>query len=112
MHQQQHSSRRHAAPRHSSERGAAGDADALNERLVALMERTGYAMVQENGQRRYGGPPPLWHAPPPPPEAELYVARIPQCCFEVTIYKFLQFTYSFLSSYKYVFGSFVLRSTE
>lgn len=26
--------------------------------LLALMERTGYSMVQENGQRKYGGPPP------------------------------------------------------
>ncbi|KAG7236300.1 hypothetical protein INR49_001216, partial [Caranx melampygus] len=26
--------------------------------LVALMDRTGYDMVQENGQRKYGGPPP------------------------------------------------------
>lgn len=26
--------------------------------LLALMERTGYNMVQENGQRKYGGPPP------------------------------------------------------
>lgn len=26
--------------------------------LLALMERTGYTMVQENGQRKYGGPPP------------------------------------------------------
>lgn len=26
--------------------------------LLALMERTGYSVVQENGQRKYGGPPP------------------------------------------------------
>lgn len=26
--------------------------------LLALMEKTGYSMVQENGQRKYGGPPP------------------------------------------------------
>lgn len=26
--------------------------------LLALMERTGYSMVQVNGQRKYGGPPP------------------------------------------------------
>lgn len=26
--------------------------------LLALMERTGYNIVQENGQRKYGGPPP------------------------------------------------------
>lgn len=26
--------------------------------LLALMEKTGYNMVQENGQRKFGGPPP------------------------------------------------------
>lgn len=26
--------------------------------LLELMERTGYSMVQENGQRKFGGPPP------------------------------------------------------
>lgn len=26
--------------------------------LLALMEKTGYSMVQENGQRKFGGPPP------------------------------------------------------
>uniref|UniRef100_A0A673HI52 Uncharacterized protein n=1 Tax=Sinocyclocheilus rhinocerous TaxID=307959 RepID=A0A673HI52_9TELE len=26
--------------------------------LLALMDRTGYSMVQENGQRKFGGPPP------------------------------------------------------
>lgn len=26
--------------------------------LLALIENTGYNMVQENGQRKFGGPPP------------------------------------------------------
>lgn len=26
--------------------------------LVALMDKTGYDILQENGQRKYGGPPP------------------------------------------------------
>lgn len=26
--------------------------------LLALMEKTGYNIMQENGQRKYGGPPP------------------------------------------------------
>lgn len=26
--------------------------------LLDLMEKSGYSMVQENGQRKYGGPPP------------------------------------------------------
>lgn len=29
--------------------------------LLALMEKTGYSMVQENGQRKFGGPPPGKH---------------------------------------------------
>ncbi|KAF3853034.1 hypothetical protein F7725_013722 [Dissostichus mawsoni] len=32
--------------------------------LRALMLRTGYQLLQENGQRRYGGPPPSWDGPP------------------------------------------------
>lgn len=32
--------------------------------LLDLMEKTGYNMVQENGQRKYGGPPPgVWTQP-------------------------------------------------
>lgn len=26
--------------------------------LLSLIDKTGYNMVQENGQRKYGGPPP------------------------------------------------------
>lgn len=29
--------------------------------LLALMEKTGYSMVQQNGQRKFGGPPPGKH---------------------------------------------------
>lgn len=36
-----------------------GQAVSPNETaLLALMEKTGYSMVQENGQRKFGGPPP------------------------------------------------------
>lgn len=28
--------------------------------LLALMEKTGYNMIQENGQRKYGPPPGVW----------------------------------------------------
>ena len=36
-----------------------GGTDSPNEAaLLALMEKTGYSMVQENGQRKFGGPPP------------------------------------------------------
>ncbi|XP_065351457.1 RNA-binding protein 47-like isoform X1 [Cloeon dipterum] len=63
-------------------RSSRGDDD-LPHRLLQLIDRTGYKMVQENGQRRYGGPCPGWEDhPPPPAEAELYVSRIPPHCFE------------------------------
>ena len=65
-------------------RSSRGDDD-LPLRLLQLIDRTGYKMVQENGQRRYGGPCPGWEDhPPPPAEAELYVSRIPPHCFEVS----------------------------
>lgn len=32
--------------------------DDKSESLLALLEKTGYNMVQENGQRKFGGPPP------------------------------------------------------
>uniref|UniRef100_I3JRA2 RNA-binding protein 47 n=1 Tax=Oreochromis niloticus TaxID=8128 RepID=I3JRA2_ORENI len=59
-----------------------GVAGAPNEAaLVALMERTGYSMVQENGQRKYG-PPPGWNAPSPPRGCEIFVGKIPRDVYE------------------------------
>jgi len=50
--------------------------------LLKLLERTGYQLVQINGQRLYGGPPPNWKGPPPPRGSEIFVGRIPRNCFE------------------------------
>ncbi|XP_068134990.1 probable RNA-binding protein 46 isoform X2 [Hyperolius riggenbachi] len=50
--------------------------------LLALMERTGYNMVQENGQRKFGGPPPGWEGPPPPRGCEVFVGKIPRDLYE------------------------------
>uniref|UniRef100_A0A4W6CPD9 Probable RNA-binding protein 46 n=1 Tax=Lates calcarifer TaxID=8187 RepID=A0A4W6CPD9_LATCA len=50
--------------------------------LLALMEQTGYNMVQENGQRKYGGPPPGWEGPPPPRGCEVFVGKIPRDLYE------------------------------
>lgn len=59
-----------------------GVAGAPNEAaLVALMERTGYNMVQENGQRKYG-PPPGWNGPSPPRGCEIFVGKIPRDVYE------------------------------
>lgn len=49
--------------------------------LLKLMERTGYPMVQENGQRKYG-PPPDWNAQNPPRGGEIFVGKIPRDCYE------------------------------
>lgn len=60
-----------------------GVAGAPNEAaLIALMERTGYAMVQENGQRKYGGPPPGWEGFHPPRGCEVFVGKIPRDVYE------------------------------
>ncbi|KAM4604186.1 RNA-binding protein 47 isoform 2-T3 [Polymixia lowei] len=59
-----------------------GVAGAPNETaLVALMERTGYSMVQENGQRKYG-PPPGWDGQSPPRGCEIFVGKIPRDVYE------------------------------
>ncbi|KAM4584199.1 RNA-binding protein 47 isoform 5-T8 [Odontesthes bonariensis] len=59
-----------------------GVAGAPNEAaLVALMERTGYTMVQENGQRKYG-PPPGWNGTSPPRGCEIFVGKIPRDVYE------------------------------
>lgn len=60
-----------------------GVAGAPNEAvLLSLMERTGYAMIQENGQRKYGGPPPGWEGPTPSRGCEVFVGKIPRDAYE------------------------------
>ncbi|GLH06476.1 Sex-lethal homolog, partial [Gryllus bimaculatus] len=55
---------------------------AMNIRLLDLMKKTSYRILQVNGQRRYGGPPPQWSGPPPPKDSEVFVGKIPRNCFE------------------------------
>ncbi|XP_041840454.1 probable RNA-binding protein 46 isoform X2 [Melanotaenia boesemani] len=50
--------------------------------LLTLMKKTGYNMVQENGQRKYGGPPPDWDGPAPPRDCEVFVGKIPRDMYE------------------------------
>uniref|UniRef100_A0A8D1E198 RNA-binding protein 47 n=2 Tax=Sus scrofa TaxID=9823 RepID=A0A8D1E198_PIG len=67
----------------SSAKVPEGVAGAPNEAaLLALMERTGYSMVQENGQRKYGGPPPGWDGPHPQRGCEVFVGKIPRDVYE------------------------------
>jgi len=35
------------------------------EKIKALLERTGYSLDITTGQRKYGGPPPAWEGSPP-----------------------------------------------
>ncbi|KAK6291667.1 hypothetical protein J4Q44_G00374520, partial [Coregonus suidteri] len=63
--------------------GEDGRMESPNEAaLLALMENTGYSMVQENGQRKFGGPPPGWEGPPPPRGCEVFVGKIPRDMYE------------------------------
>ncbi|XP_027999503.2 RNA-binding protein 47 [Eptesicus fuscus] len=67
----------------SSARVPEGVAGAPNEAaLLALLERTGYTMVQENGQRKYGGPPPGWEGAHPQRGCEVFVGKIPRDVYE------------------------------
>ncbi|GAB1608606.1 probable RNA-binding protein 46 isoform X1 [Argonauta hians] len=49
--------------------------------LLELMEKTGFSMMQENGQRKFG-PPPSWTGPPPSRGCEVFIGKIPRDCFE------------------------------
>ncbi|XP_066515040.1 RNA-binding protein 47 isoform X2 [Hoplias malabaricus] len=78
------SSNSKAAPNHAGHHSSVpeGVAGATNEAaLLALMERTGYRMVQENGQRKYG-PPPGWQGTSPPRGCEIFVGKIPRDVYE------------------------------
>ncbi|XP_072163108.1 APOBEC1 complementation factor-like isoform X3 [Diadema setosum] len=60
-----------------------GISGARNEAaLLSLMERTGYHIVQENGQRKFGGPPPGWEGQQPSRGCEVFVGKIPRDLFE------------------------------
>ncbi|NWQ73680.1 RBM46 protein, partial [Columbina picui] len=73
---------------HEENKGAANECGKIrsgtqNEAaLLALMEKTGYNLVQENGQRKFGGPPPGWEGPPPPRGCEVFVGKIPRDMYE------------------------------
>uniref|UniRef100_V5H892 Putative heteroproteinous nuclear ribonucleoprotein r rrm superfamily n=1 Tax=Ixodes ricinus TaxID=34613 RepID=V5H892_IXORI len=49
--------------------------------IVALLNRTGFPMIQDNGQRRYG-PPPDWHGDPPQRGCEVFIGKLPRDFFE------------------------------
>ena len=55
--------------------------DDVNARLLALAKKTGYDILQTNGQRKYG-PPPHWKGPPPPKGSEVFVGKLPRDLYE------------------------------
>lgn len=55
--------------------------DTLTVRLLALAKRTGYEILQTNGQRKYG-PPPFWKGPPPPKGSEVFIGKLPRDLYE------------------------------
>ncbi|CAG5125181.1 unnamed protein product, partial [Candidula unifasciata] len=60
-----------------------GVTGAANEKaLVTLINETGYKLVQENGQRKFGGPPPGWDGHPPSRGCEVFIGKIPRDIFE------------------------------
>ncbi|XP_078720846.1 RNA-binding protein 47-like [Lampetra fluviatilis] len=76
-----------AARMTAEETGSMSGCDAVNSApngpaLTTLMERTGYSMIQENGQRKFGGPPPGWQGPPPQRGCEIFIGKLPRDLFE------------------------------
>jgi Q family heterogeneous nuclear ribonucleoprotein R len=53
----------------------------VNSRLLALAKKTGYDLMQTNGQRKYG-PPPDWKGPPPTKGSEVFVGKLPRDMYE------------------------------
>jgi Q family heterogeneous nuclear ribonucleoprotein R len=52
------------------------------EKLLSLMERTGYNIIQENGQRTFGPPPDWPNDSAPAKGCEVFVGKIPRDCYE------------------------------
>ncbi|XP_013184465.2 probable RNA-binding protein 46 [Amyelois transitella] len=53
----------------------------MTSKLLDLMDKTGYSIVQHNGQRKFG-PPPGWLGPPPPKGCEVFIGKLPREIFE------------------------------
>lgn len=53
----------------------------MTYKLLDLMQKTGYSIVQHNGQRKFG-PPPDWVGPAPQKGCEVFVGKLPREIFE------------------------------
>ncbi|XP_025833582.1 heterogeneous nuclear ribonucleoprotein R isoform X3 [Agrilus planipennis] len=52
------------------------------DKIKAILERTGYTLDVTTGQRKYGGPPPGWEGPTPGPGCEVFCGKIPKDMYE------------------------------
>jgi len=52
------------------------------EKIRAILDRTGYTLDVTTGQRKYGGPPPNWEGPPPGTGCEVFCGKIPKDMYE------------------------------
>lgn len=52
------------------------------EKIKAILDRTGYSLDVTTGQRKYGGPPPDWEGTEPGPGCEVFCGKIPKEVFE------------------------------
>ncbi|XP_023241425.1 heterogeneous nuclear ribonucleoprotein Q [Centruroides vittatus] len=62
--------------------GTASGKGPNEEKIKAILERTGYTLDVTTGQRKYGGPPPDWEGSPPSSGCEIFVGKIPKDMFE------------------------------
>jgi len=62
--------------------GAAQQQGPDEEKIRAILERTGYSLDVTTGQRKYGGPPPNWEGPPPGNGCEVFCGKIPKDMYE------------------------------
>lgn len=53
----------------------------LTYKLLDLIQKTGYPIIQHNGQRKFG-PPPEWTGPPPQKGCEVFIGKLPREIFE------------------------------
>ncbi|XP_058119014.1 heterogeneous nuclear ribonucleoprotein R [Anopheles coustani] len=52
------------------------------EKIKAILERTGYTLDVTTGQRKYGGPPPNWEGNTPGNGCEVFCGKIPKDMYE------------------------------
>lgn len=52
------------------------------DKIRAILERTGYTLDVTTGQRKYGGPPPNWDGAPPGNGCEVFCGKIPKDMYE------------------------------